>query len=110
MSEFDLNIPQGTTWRCTWPLTDDQGDAVDLEGYTAKAQIRSGAGGSLFHEWTEADGIELLASTLTLVLTPADTIPWTWARGAYDIHLTSPEGEISRVGFGRVLLERSVTV
>lgn len=111
VSVYDIEIEQGTTWQMAWPVTDDDGDDIDLTGYTARAQVRTTAADSLvLHEWDSAEGTIILSnSQVILQLEPADSAQWTWRMGVYDILLTSGAGESSRISEGAIRVRRAVT-
>jgi hypothetical protein len=111
MSAFYLVIEQGATSQYAWPVLDDDGDAVNLSGYTAKAQVRRSVDSSaVLYEWSSAGGTILFQSNnVILVTAPATSSAWTWTKGVYDVVITAPDGTISRVGEGTVVVSRAVT-
>jgi hypothetical protein len=111
MALNDISIEQGTSWQTAWPITDEDGDPVDLTGYTANAQVRTRPRDTvILHEWdSEDDTILLTDSAVTLVVEPATSAAWTWKMGLYDIFITSGIGEVSRVSNGTVRVVKQVT-
>lgn len=112
----DLRIEQGTTWGVAIPLIDgEDGQAVELDGYRVRAQIRSRAGssGPPLWEWSDDDSAPgtaiLTASQVRLYVEPAQSSQWTWNRGVYDVELTGPDGVVTRVASGAVYVSREVT-
>jgi hypothetical protein len=102
-------ITQGDDRPVSWTLTDSTGSAVDLTGYTARAQVRvRPAAPEVLHEWsTEAGTITLTGSTVAL--STADSETWTWTRGVYDVHLTDFSGRTEVVVRGSVVLVPGIT-
>jgi hypothetical protein len=100
----DLNVYAGDDLKLHVAVTDDAGAAIDLTGYTAKAQVRDTADGTTPIDFTatpSATGIDLvMASTLT------STLP---AKGVWDVQITSATGEITTVAGGRVTVTPDVT-
>lgn len=111
MSAFYLRIEQGTTSQYAWPVTDDDNNAIAVSGYTAKAQVRRDASDTeVLHEWNSDDDTILLQGNLVVLVTPpATSLAWTWTRGVYDILITAPDGTVSRVSEGVIVVSRSVT-
>jgi hypothetical protein len=111
MAAYYLVIEQGTTSQYAWPVLDDDGDPVTLTGYTATAQVRRSVDSAdVLHEWSTTDDTILLQSNNVILVTPpATSLDWTWTKGVYDILITAPDGAVSRVGHGVVVVSRSVT-
>jgi len=107
----DLTIPQGTTWGMSWPIVDDSGVPVTVDGWTVRSQIRdSVTATAVLWEWSTDDGTaEAVADTVILRLTPAQSSAWTWRTGLYDVELVDPDGEVFRLTQGRVTVDREVT-
>lgn len=108
---FNFTIEQGTTWQAAWPITDGAGVAVDLTGYTVKAQVRENEYSTVKQfEWSTALGnISVAGSQVTLSVTPADSLDWDWDHGVYDVVMTSPSGVTSRIAQGKLTVDRAVT-
>lgn len=111
---LDIPIEQGATWTLDISVTDDNGDAIDLTGYTARMSIRRDADDSTaLIELTTANGrisIAALTGIVTLVLTAAETAAiTTWTRGVYDLELVSAIGTVTRLIQGAVTVLAEVT-
>lgn len=107
-TKANLVIDQGTTYEVTLNLTDDNGDALDLKGYTARSQIR---------KWyTSQFGTDFVTSidpslgTVTLQLDAITSGELSAGRYVYDVELTeSSTGAISRIVEGIVTVTPQVT-
>ena len=107
-NRYDLEIKQGATLSLTATWRDSAGTAVNLGGYTARAQVRETyASSSAIISLTDTAGITLggAAGTITLTVsattTAALTAPWA---GVWDLELVSGGGVVTR------LLEGAATV
>lgn len=108
----DFYIEQGTTWQYGWPVTDDQGNAVDLTGYTVKAQVKANVyeDNPILHEWSTSRGNVLIQnSTVILTVSPEDSRAWGWSDGLYDVTMTSPTGDVTRLAQGHVSVDMDIT-
>lgn len=103
----NLIIDQGTTYSTSLNLTDDDGNVVDLTGYTANAQIRktySSTNSISFSVTTDA-----ATGTLTISLSANQTANMTPGRFVYDVFLTNPSNVVSRIVEGIITLTPRVT-
>jgi hypothetical protein len=105
----DIVIHQGDDRPLTWTLTDAEGQPVNLDGYSARAQVRTKPhAGTVLHEWSTQDGNAALAES-SITLKVADSETWDWRGGVYDIHLTDPMGQTEVVVRGTVAIMPAVT-
>ncbi|MEU8378284.1 hypothetical protein [Streptosporangium sp. NPDC048865] len=113
---FDLDVEQGSD--CTWvlELTSKPPDPqpLVLTGYSARAQIRPNRGRdtAVLHEMTTSNGrltIDGPAGTITIHIAGADSTPWVWSEGVYDLELVSPDGAPMRLLKGAVRVDPEVT-
>lgn len=112
---IDLHIEAGADFDYSLTWTDDDGDPVDLTGYSARSKARSvynpGAA-PLFDLNTVGNGISLggAAGTVSLHLTAAqtDTFPAGLA-GYWDLELISGSGVVTRLAAGSVTCTRQAT-
>lgn len=118
---FDLLIPQGVDWPgINYPISGADGSAYDLTGCSARGEIRPFEDHpELFFAWstTPATGeglISLAGSVLNIRTLAAESKPWRFVTGVYDIVLTNPAApvglRVSRVAMGNVSVSRMVTV
>ncbi|MGW2222625.1 hypothetical protein ACWCSD_47175 [Nonomuraea sp. NPDC001684] len=107
-----LLIEQGATFEHDLTISDDAG-AVVLTGYTARMDIRPCVGSAtlLHHLDTEAGGIDIdgPAGTVRLRIPAATTRTFRWERAVYDLLLTSPGGDDTRLLEGPVTVKPGVT-
>jgi hypothetical protein len=109
---YDITIEQGATWRTTLTVKDSTGAVVDLSGYTARMQIRpSVESTTVLLELATADGITITgpAGQIALVISAAATTGIAWTGAVYDLELTAPGGDVTRLLQGRVAVDREVT-
>ena len=106
-----LVIQQGTTWGVSWPITDAQGNPLDVSGSTVRAQIRpSKDSGEVLHEFsTEAGNAVAEQNAVTLSVQPATSSAWSWRNGVYDVELTDSTGRVARIAEGTVTISPEVT-
>lgn len=120
LAVVDLSIRQGadTTWSLSYTATDTGGAplTVDFTGWTARAQLRTRAGGDLWINLTSGAGIALshTSTTLTLVCTigHAVTEGAAWnnrARGVWDLELVRADGWVIPLAAGTVQVSHDIT-
>ncbi len=111
--KLDLKIYVGATFSVT--LTWETGStpaAVDLTGYTAAMDIRSGEGGTLLLTLSTSNSRITLggaAGTIALTITAADTAALTEGLYEYDLLLTSGGGVVTPLVAGTVTVVAGVT-
>jgi hypothetical protein len=105
----DITVQQGDDRPLVWALADAAGAPVNLEGYTAVAQVRARHhSATVMHEWTTADTSAVLSES-TITLKVDDSEDWTWHSGVYDLHLTDPLGATQVIARGKITLIPAVT-
>lgn len=105
----DIVIYQGDDRPLVWTLADDSGDSVNLDGYTALAQVRTRPNaGTVLHEWSTATS-RIVLSESRVTLKVDDSEDWTWRAGVYDLHLTDPLGTTQVIARGKITLVPAVT-
>ncbi|NIT14189.1 MAG: hypothetical protein GTN99_08125 [Candidatus Dadabacteria bacterium] len=111
---LDLEIDQGATFQPILTWQDENEVAVDLSGYSARAQIRDINDESLLHDMTTANGGIILggpAGTIQFYISDTDTTNFTFTRAKYDLELIEPVNSyVTRLVFGYALLFPEVTV
>jgi hypothetical protein len=109
---YDLLIEQGATFGQVITYKDN-GVAVNLQGYTARMQVRSTLeAATALIELTTANGRIALggtAGTITLSISATDTEALTSGRGVYDLELVSGSGIVTRLLQGVATISRNVT-
>lgn len=108
---YDLIVEAGATYTrvFTWS-TGTPATPVNLTGYTAHAQLRD-SHGVLLVDLTVGAGLTLggSAGTITLTMTPAQTLLIPQLGGSWDLKLTAGDGTVTRLLQGLVQLSPEVT-
>jgi hypothetical protein len=106
-ARYLIRIEQGATWQTALTLRD-----TDLTGYTARMQIRATIDSdTVLVELTTGDGITIdgPAGQIALLLTNEQTAALDWTDGVYDLELTDPDGNVTRLLKGPVEVDPEVT-
>ena len=116
---YDLCIEQGATFTrvFTWSTLPATGapagsepTPVNLTGYTAKMQIRAFALSTTVLFDASSDIIlGGSAGTISLAIPASVTEGFTWWSGVYDLLLTDPSGNVTRLLSGSVSVSPGVT-
>lgn len=105
-SRVNLIVDQGTTFRTTITLNDEDGSPLDLTSYTAAGQIRKHYTSSNFTEF----GIDLSSEgVVTLNLDANTTAELSAGRYVYDVEMTNANGAVTRIVEGIVTVTPQVT-
>lgn len=104
----NLYIDQGTDFSITVDVTDTAGDILNLDGYTATAQIRKTYSSSSVSA-SFSTSISAIAGQVTLSLTDTQTTALTAGRYVYDLNITSSGGTTTRVIEGQAIITPGVT-
>jgi len=105
-TKANLVVDQGTTFTTTITVSDDEGNALDLTGYTGAAQIRK--------HYTSSNSVNFAVTItpasgeVTLSLTANATANLNAGRYVYDCELTN-SGTVSRILEGIVTISPQVT-
>lgn len=86
---------------------------VDLDGYSARMQIRDRVGGELLLELTSAGGditLDNVAKTIVREISAAVTEAIEWRRGVYDLEMFTAGGYVIKIDSGQVRVRDEVTV
>ena len=106
-TKSNLVIDQGTTFSTDLSLTDENGDALQLSGYTANSQIRkwytSANPAAIF-----TTSINVNTGTITLSLSANQTSNLVSGRYVYDVEVTDG-ATVSRIVEGIVTVTPQVT-
>lgn len=119
---INLDMEQGTTFSVSATWTDATGKAIDLSRYNARMQIRSSyATATITDSLTTANGEITLSENgeIAIMLPPNRTsaIPVDYRQISkppktayvYDLELVSPEGFVTRLLFGSIIVTGEVT-
>lgn len=114
-----MRIQQGADWGRFWPLTNPDGAAIaDWTGWTALAQVRDTPSETspVLWSWQTDPDTDAFAGTaefgaggVTLAHLGADSLPWTWRLGVWDLRVTNSAGKIALADRGRVMVIPVVT-
>ena len=108
MSISNIFIDQGATFTTTVTVTDSNGDAVNLSGYSVAAQIRKTFLSSSATAFT-ATISNASSGEITISLTDTQTTALEAGRYVYDVLITASGGTKTRVVEGQVTVNPSVT-
>jgi len=106
-TKVNLVVDQGATFETTINLTDDNGDLVDLTGYTGAGQIRK--------HYTSSNAVNITVTlggvdgTVTLGLSANTTANLVSGRYVYDVEVYDPSNVVSRIFEGIVTVTPQVT-
>jgi hypothetical protein len=111
---YNLTVEQGATLSKVITWTDENGAAVNLTNYLARAQGRrtQGASTALFDIDNGTKGGIVLggaAGTITLTITDEVTAVIPACRGVWDLELESPSGVVTRLLEGKLTVTAEVT-
>ena len=104
----NIFIDQGATFTTTVTVTDSNGDAVNLSGYSVAAQIRKTFLSSSATAFT-ATISNASSGENTISLSPTQTTALEAGRFVYDVLITASGGTKTRVVEGQVTVNPSVT-
>lgn len=108
---WNPTIEQGATWSRTVTYLDN-GEPVDLTGYTARMDIVDGAGRTILQVDTTAGGLSIdgAAGTVTIDLTPVQTSKLHASPHKYNVELVADPDPRSETAAVQRLLEGTITV
>lgn len=106
-TKANLVIDQGSTFSTDLTLTDENGDPLILDGYTANSQVRKWYTSSNASA-TFTTSINTTSAVITLTLTANQTSNLVSGRYVYDVEISSG-GEVSRIVEGIVTVTPQVT-
>ena len=104
----NIFIDQGATFTTTVTVSDANGDAVNLSGYSVAAQIRKTFLSSSATAFT-ATISNASSGEITISLSPTQTTALEAGRFVYDVLITASGGTKTRVVEGQVTVNPSVT-
>ena len=103
----NIFIDQGADFTTTVTVTDSNGDAVSLVGYSA-AQIRKSYSSSTSTDFTTSIS-NASGGEITITLSDTQTAALEAGRYLYDVLITASGGDKTRVVEGQVTVNPSVT-
>jgi hypothetical protein len=105
----NIFIDQGADFSTTVTITDSNGDALDLTGYTALAQIRKTYESTTATAFTSTFESPRTAGQITISLTDTETSGFEYGRYVYDLLITDASGTKTRVVEGIATVNPSVS-
>ena len=106
-TKANILIDQGTTFSTVINLTNEDGNPIDLTGYTGDAEMRKHYTSSNSQSFSISLGGN--NGTVTLSLTAGQTANLTAGRYVYDVEVTSGANVVSRIVEGIVTVTPEVT-
>jgi hypothetical protein len=106
-TKANITIDQGTTFSTSINLTDDNGDAINLTGDTARSQMRKHYTSSNSQSFTVSLGE--VSGIVSLGLTASQTANLVPGRYVYDVEVVSGANVVSRIIEGIVTVTPEVT-
>ena len=111
---YNITIEQGSTYKLTMYWKNSANQAIPLIGYSAKMQIRASTGASvvlleLSSEDTDQIQIYETQGAINLTIGYQQTTNLPPSVAVYDLEVTSPEGERTKLLKGRCRIEGEVT-
>lgn len=109
MAYAELNLDQGTTFRTTLDLTNDDGSTINVAGYTFASQIRKSYFSSNATANLTITTIDAANGKVALSMTAAETANVKPGRYLYDFKMTSNTNVTTRVIEGIITVSPQVT-
>lgn len=106
-TKANIIIDQGTTFSTSILLTDDNGDAIDLTGYTGRSQMRKHYTSSNSQSFTVS--LNSTEGSVSLSLSATQTANLVPGRYVYDVEVVSGANVVSRIVEGIVTVTPEVT-
>lgn len=104
-SKANLVIDQGSTYSVTINIDDDNGDGLNVSGYSARAQMRK--------HYTSSNSVSFVTSLangeLSLSLTANQTANIVAGRYVYDVELIDSSNNVTRILEGIITVTPEVT-
>jgi len=105
----NIVVDQGADYSAAIDVTDNDGDNLDLTGYTGAGQIRKTYSSSTAVDFTVSVATPATSGILNISLTNAQTNAMKAGRYVYDIEITSTAGIKTRVLEGQLEITPGVT-
>ena len=107
-----ITIEQGTTFNPVMTWKDENGDAINLTGYSARMQIRADIDDAVIIHESTTENLEIAlggtAGTITFNIDAATTEAFTFDTAVYDLELVNGP-IVNRLLRGDVILSKEVT-
>lgn len=103
---YNLIIWQGARYVRAFPVFDDDEQAVNVDGWSARGQIRSHAASpTVLHTFDPT----CAGTTVTIAIPAAASSAWTFRTGVWDLELVPPVGDPEHLVTGLVVVHPEVT-
>jgi hypothetical protein len=110
----NFEVDQNATFSFVIEYKDNNGDAIDLTGASAKMQVRDTKGGAkLAVTLTSPSGgivVDPVNGKLTIKMTPTQTNKLFYPKSSYDLMVVDSNGNKIKLLEGFMTLNRSVTI
>jgi len=108
--DYDLRIDQGAEYRLRIPVLDQDGDPVNLSGWSLRGEVRATYGSPyVLFDLNSSLSVDDDAVHAVLTILGPDSAPWVWTEAVYDVEIVDPGGSPYRLIQGRVLVSPEVT-
>jgi hypothetical protein len=110
---WPMRFNQGATVDLLLTWTTDEKVPIDVTGWSAAMQVRTEPGGTLLASLSSGTGEITMggtAGTIRLLVAADVTTAWVWRRGVYDLLLTNPDDQATRLLEGPASVSAAVTV
>lgn len=106
-AKYDIVIEQGATFTRTVTFT---AGIADLTNYSARMQVRRRISDTdTLLDLTVGNGITMTTTAITITVEAEDTAALNFDSAVYDLEIESPDGVVTRLLYGPVVLSREVT-
>lgn len=106
-TKANITIDQGTTFSTTISLTDDNGEPINLTGYSGRSQMRKHYTSSNSQSFSVS--LSNTSGVVSLSLTATQTANLIPGRYVYDVEVISGANAVSRIIEGIVTVTPEVT-
>lgn len=108
-----MRIEQGADWGRSWPLAQPDGTPFDFTGWAALAQVRATDDDpTVLWSWSTSAGagtITFESGAVVLSHKAADSLPWEWRLGVWDLRVVDASDRTALAAGGRVMVIPVVT-
>ncbi len=103
----NIVIEKGTTFELIFALHDENGDTIDLTGFTPSAALKRWYTSTTAYPLTTSANVANSSVSLSLTAAQSNSIPA--GRYVYDVSLADDHGEVTRVVEGIATVTPNVT-